>query len=457
MTMSTEATTQEAGATPAPPKTTDVGSVFVSNYPPFSFWNEDRLDAYAKALEAPARDTTRAETTLGLYLHIPFCRKRCKFCYFRVYVDKNAGEIQTYLDALAREVELYGERPAVHGRPLKFVYFGGGTPSYVAVKHLHGLMDRVKRALPWDDVEEVTFECEPGTLSQSKVAAYREIGVTRLSLGIENWNDEILRENGRAHLTGEIDRCLPWIREQGFDQLNVDLIAGMVGETWDSWRETVQKTIDVDPDSVTIYQMELPFNTVYSQGILEGGQSPVADWQTKREWNLHAIEELQKAGYEVSSAYTMIKRRNGNDASARFAYRDSLWHGADMLGTGVASFGHLSGVHVQNVASWKQYLDRLAADELPLGRAFATSPGERLTRELILQMKLGELDLGYFRRKFDVDPLETWADAFRRLSDRQMLEVEDADRVRLTVRGMLQVDSLLPEFYDPKYVNARYT
>ncbi len=454
--------TQPDIETPAPEKSTQVGSVFVSNYPPFSFWKDDQLERYFETLDSPRGP----DTTLGLYLHVPFCRKRCKFCYFRVYVDKNAGEIQNYLDALAREVELYSTRPAVRERPLKFVYFGGGTPSYVAVKHLKGLMDRVKAAIPWNEVEEVTFECEPGTLTQSKVAAYREIGVTRLSLGIENWSDEILRENGRAHLSGEIDRCLPWIREQGFDQLNVDLIAGMVGETWDNWRDTVQKTIDIDPDSVTIYQMELPYNTVYSQGILGGGDSPVADWQTKRAWNLHAIEELQNAGYEISSAYTMIKRRGHNTTSpsspsgrtsARFAYRDALWHGADMLGTGVASFGHMGGVHVQNVSGWKQYLEALERDELPLGRAFETTPSERLTRELILQMKLGVLDLDYFRRKFEVDPLENWSEAFDRLSDREMLNVEDRDRVRLTTRGLLQVDSLLPEFYDPKYANARYT
>ncbi len=433
-------------------KKTEVGSVFVSNYPPFSFWQKDSLSEAQQALASPAAE----ETPLGLYLHIPFCRKRCKFCYFRVYVDKNADQIQAYLDALGREVELYSQQPAVAKRPLKFVYFGGGTPSYVAVKHLHGLIDRIKAAMPWDNVEEVTFECEPGTLTQSKVAAYREIGVTRLSLGIENWNDEILKENGRAHLTGEIHRCLPWIRAQGFDQLNVDLIAGMVGESWDTWRDSVQKTIDIDPDSVTIYQMELPYNTVYSQGILGGNESPVADWETKRAWNQYAIEELQGAGYDVSSAYTMLKRASGS-SKPRFAYRDSLWHGADMLGTGIASFGHLSGFHLQNVASWNDYLERIAEDQLPLGRAFKTNDSERLTRELILQMKLGRLDLGYFRRKFDIDPLEAWKDTFQGLVEREMLEISNADEVLLTTRGLLQVDALLPEFYDPKYSNARYT
>jgi oxygen-independent coproporphyrinogen-3 oxidase len=432
---------------------TAVGSVFVSNYPPFSIWSSEALGELEKALGSKADPATQ----LGLYLHIPFCRKRCKFCYFRVYIDKNADQIQRYLDALGQEVETLAERAAVRGRDLRFVYFGGGTPSYIAVKHLKGLVGRIQAVLPWDAVEEVTFECEPGTLTESKVAAYREIGVTRLSLGIENFDDDILRDNGRAHVTREIDRCLPWIRDQGFDQLNVDLIAGMVGETWESWRDTVERTVDVDPDSVTIYQMELPYNTVYSQDILSGGSSPVADWETKRAWHLYAVDRLRDVGYEVSSAYTMVKRRPGREHQSAFAYRDSLWHGADLLGTGVASFGHLAGVHDQNVASWGEYLDKLDRGELPLGRAYRPTPRERLTRELILQMKLGRLELGYFRDKFQVDPLEVFADAFERLEDRRMLEVEGRGEVRLTPRGLLQVDSLLPEFYDPQYREARYT
>lgn len=448
-----EATTNKASQTPPSKKATEVGSVFVSNYPPFSFWNDDNLDEYRQLLEQPPPE----DTTLGLYMHIPFCRKRCKFCYFRVYTDKNADQIQTYLDALAQEVETYAQTPAFRERPLDFVYFGGGTPSYIAVKHLKELVGRIQAVMPWDQVKEVTFECEPGTLTESKVAAYREIGVTRLSLGVENFNDQILRDNGRAHVTKEIDRCYPWIVAQDFDQLNIDLIAGMVGETWENWRDSVQRTIDLDPDSVTIYQMELPFNTVYSKDILEGGQSPVADWATKRAWNDYAFEQLTAVGYEISSAYTLVKRRPGKEASSRFAYRDSLWHGADLLGTGIASFGHLGGIHFQNTANWKEYLDLVEKGELPLQRAFTTSETERLTREFILQMKLGRLDLEYFRRKFSVDPLTAWSDAFERLEGQKMLSVEDGREIHLTRKGLLQVDSLLPEFYEPKYQNARYT
>ncbi|HKH46423.1 MAG TPA: radical SAM protein, partial [Thermoanaerobaculia bacterium] len=285
--------------------------------------------------------------------------------------------------------------------------------------------------------------------------AIRGIGVTRLSLGIESFDDDVLRENGRAHVSAEIYRTLPWIREIGFEQLNIDLIAGMVGETWETWKESVRKTVEVEPDSVTIYQMELPYNTVYSQGVLhgEGFAQPVADWPTKREWQDYAFAELAAAGYVLSSAYTMVRPKG---QSSSFVYRDAVWHGSDMLGTGVASFSHVSGVHFQNVAQWDEYLRMVAEGRLPLGRGLAISHRERLTREMILQLKLGTLRTAYFREKFGVDVLTEFAPAWRRLEEEEMLRVE-GDTVALTRSGLLQVDRLLPSFYEDRYRNVRYT
>ena len=430
-------------------KKTEVGSVFVSNYPPYSAWSSEAVPEATKALDSPPN----SGNPLGLYLHIPFCRKRCKFCYFRVYTDKNSNDIQTYLDALAREIELYSEKPSVKGRLLHFVYFGGGTPSYISAKHLRALVSRIQAALPWDQAKEIAFECEPGTLTRPKLEAIRDLGITRLSLGVENLNDEILSENGRAHLSKEIYRVIPWVHELAFDQLNVDLIAGMVGETWETWRENVQKAIELDPDSITVYQMELPFNTVYSKDILGGTlEIPVADWKLKREWHDYAFEQFAAAGYEISSAYTMV--RQGKTSS--FIYRDAVWHGADMLGTGVASFSHMSGVHFQNATKWDDYLGLLAEGCLPIGRAFATTADERLTREMILQLKLGGLDPAYFQGKFDVNILDRFASAYQKLRDEKMLTYTQ-EGVRLTRNGLLRVDQLLPEFYAGTYQHARYT
>ncbi len=427
---------------------TEVGSVFVSNYPPYSAWSRDGLGQVEGVLDAPPAP----DVPLGLYLHIPFCRKRCKFCYFKIYTEKNSDEIQAYLDAMAREVELFARRPALAGRPVDFVYFGGGTPSFISTRHLRQLVERVQASLPWDAAREITFECEPGTLSRAKLEAIRAIGVTRLSLGVENFNDRILAENGRAHLSAEIHRVLPWIAALDFAQLNIDLIAGMVGETWETWRETVARTLETAPDSVTIYQMELPYNTVYSRAALSGtSEIPVADWDTKRAWQEHAYQELEAAGYRVSSAYTVVRGDGGE-----FIYRDALWHGGDMLGVGVASFSHLSGVHFQNLASWRPYLEALEGGRLPLDRAYATTPEDRLIRELILQLKLGRVEPAYFQQKFGADIRERFKEPLASLAARDLL-VRDNGVLELTRAGLLQVDHLLPAFYAPRYRNIRYT
>src|SRR6202171_1059412 len=211
--------------TTSAPDRTEVGNYFVANYPPFSVWMKEAVQTDAR----PALASAPGDVPLGLYLHIPFCRKRCHFCYFRVYTDKNAQDVGQYLDLLAREWELYAQTAAIAGRPLNFVYFGGGTPSFLSTHQLEGLVKRLTAVTPWSRAEEVTFECEPGTLTEAKLAAIRRRGVTRLSLGVENFDDRILDLNGRAHRSAEIGQAYRYARSIGFPQINIDLIAGMLG------------------------------------------------------------------------------------------------------------------------------------------------------------------------------------------------------------------------------------
>ena len=429
---------------------TEVGSYFISNYPPFSQWEQGQVDDVKEAFANPPLE----DTPLGLYLHIPFCRKRCKFCYFKVFTDNNAKDIERYVSALSREIELVSKQQVMGGRPFRFVYFGGGTPSYLSSKQLTSLVDRLRENIDWSLAEEVTFECEPGTLQENKVKTLKELGVTRLSLGIENFSDQILEENGRAHLTKEVYRAWDWIRNADFYNVNIDLISGMVGETWDNWKENIRKTIELEPESVTIYQMELPFNTVYSKDILGNEiETPVADWETKRAWLDYAYDELQNAGYHISSAYTMIK----NPEKVSFSYRDNLWAGSDLLATGIASFGHASGIHYQNLPEWDDYIGSLLdRNELPLGRAFRPTENQKLIREMILQLKRGYLDAGYFRNKFQVEITDKWSSEWQQHIDAGMLKI-DGDHIELTRKGFLHADALLPIFFEPEHQGVRYT
>jgi oxygen-independent coproporphyrinogen III oxidase len=434
---------------PAIEKETTVGNYFVSNYPPFSFWKPENVGEIFAAMNRPPRPGN----PLGVYMHIPFCRKRCHFCYFKVYTDKDSAAIKGYIDAALDELKLYAVRPFVGGRKPNFVYFGGGTPSYLSVEQLRHLTEGMKALLPWDEVEEVTFEAEPGTLTDHKLKAIREMGVTRLSLGVENFDDHILEINGRAHHSKEIARAYAFARSIGFPQINIDLIAGMVEETEENWRENVRKTIEFAPDSVTIYQMEVPFNTgIYRQMKAEGRLvAPVADWETKRRWVDYAYSELEKVGYVVASAYTAVKDK----AKTKFIYRDRLWAGADLLSLGVASFGHINGVHYQNHHEFDPYVAKIRAGELPIYRALTPTDDERLIREFILQLKLGSVKASYFDQKFATDVLRRFAKPLQTLQDWGFLTVA-GDVISLNREGLLQVDRLLHEFFLPEHKNARY-
>jgi oxygen-independent coproporphyrinogen III oxidase len=431
----------------------EVGSYFVATYPPFSVWSAEAVARDAMpALQAPPNPAT----PLGLYLHIPFCRKRCHFCYFRVYTDKNAQEIGRYLDVLGKEWEMYARQPAIAGRPLNFVYFGGGTPSFLSTTQLQGLVKSLTAVTPWNHAEEITFECEPGTLTEHKLKAIRKMGVTRLSLGVENFDDRILEINGRAHRSPEIETAYNFARGLEFPQINIDLIAGMLGETDENWLRNIEKTVALEPDSVTIYQMELPYNTTITKDILQKtGQmtGTVAGWDVKRRWVAEAFEALERAGYHIGSAYTAVK----DPSKTKFLYRDRLWQGADMAGLGVASFGHVNGVHVQNKDTWESYSEAIDRGELPLARAYKPTDDERLRRELVLQMKLGRLRPAYFAEKYKVDILSEFAAPFESLRREGYLTQADAAGVTLSRDGLLRVDSLLPRFFRPEHTNIRYT
>jgi len=429
--------------------TTEVGSYFVSNYPPFSQWRREMVPDVLEALDAPPRE----EAPLGLYIHIPFCRKRCKFCYFRVYTNQNAKAIENYVQALVREFELLSGQAGVSGRKLRFVYFGGGTPSYLSSRQLLSLRDRLSEYLQWDSAEEVTFECEPGTLSLEKVRTLKEIGITRVSLGVENFNDQILEANGRAHLSPEIEQAYGWLQQVGFPQINVDLIAGMIGETDENWDACVERVLGMEPDNITIYQMELPHNTIISREMKESGvSSPVADWPTKRRWVNRAFDRLLASGYSISSGNELVRSL----PTDHFVYRDSVWRGCDLLASGVSSFGHFQGVHYQNYDELDEYVSAVEEGRLPINRALVTTPHQRLIRELVLQMKEGRVSAATFRDKFGVDIRSEFAEPLRNQEKAGYLRVE-GDEVCLTRKGLLQVDSLLSEYFEPEHRSVRYT
>lgn len=417
-----------------------LGGYFVANYPPFEYWSTASVDRVYNLLYGPCETSQ----SLGVYIHIPFCRRRCDFCYFRVYTGKNSADVNAYLQGVIAELETYAGLPYLAHRKPEFIYFGGGTPSYLSSDQISELTDAMQRLMPWDAVEEITFECEPGTLSEKKIFTLRELGVTRLSLGVENFDDVILEANGRAHSLRHIYQALEWARAADFPRINIDLIAGMVGETRETWLATIQKTLELAPDSVTIYQLEVPANTFLHRRLRECGTSvsAIVDWPTKKAWVAEARAMLMEAGYTAASAYTLVKKPGETD----FLYRDSLWQGSDLIGLGVASFGHFGGLNAQNEKDIDIYLNRTLAGELPISRAYDLTAEERLIREFVLQLKTGRVRRAYFRQKFGQDPVERFAETLAELSGDGVL-LFNQEEIIMTDHGLLIVDEQVRRFF----------
>ncbi len=422
---------------------TRAGNHFFSNYPAYSFWNAEGVPSVQSMLatvpEIPA--------PLILYVHIPFCRKRCEFCFYKVYTNKNSEQVRRYLDAVLRELAHAAQQPFLRGRSPDMVYFGGGTPSYLSSDQLSELFEAIQRHMGWDGVREVAFECEPGTVKEGKLQRLYDLGVTRLSLGVEHFNDETLALAGRAHRQDEIYAAFAAARQAGFAQINIDLIAGMVGETDLGWQDCIERTLALEPDSVTIYQMEVPHNTTLYSQMKEGGRevAPVADWETKRRWVSDAFDALGAAGYSVGSAYTVFRGQG-----TQFLYRDALWHGADMLGVGVSSFSHFNGVHVQNMPDLEAYENPVLAGQSSHWRAYQMSHDERWRRLFLLQLKLGHVDLGWFESEWNVNPAHEYADLISLQRQQGFIEPE-GDGLRLTRQGLLRVDQLIGEYIPERH------
>jgi len=423
------------------------GNYFVSTYPPFSCWRPETTDRFLQALENPM-----GQDPFGLYVHIPFCVHRCRYCYYLAH-DGRLQEMAAYLSALEQEFSSYMSKPALSERPLSFVYFGGGTPSLLSLSQLDRVFEKLQAAVSWNSVEEATFECAPRSVTEDKLRLLRAAGITRLSLGVQQLDDEVLRNNGRAHAVDDVLRAYERVQRVGFDVVNLDLIVGLVGETEQSFFDSLDRVIDLAPDSVTLYQLEIPFNTPLFRSMQdESLESAPADWETKRDRLARAFARLEQAGYSIATAYSAVRDRE----KCRFLYQDAQYRGTDLLGIGVSSFSYLGGVHQQNETQLTSYIESLSTGQLPLGRAYELDSRERLVREFALQLKLGRVDLAALRSKYDVDPIAQCEAQLEEARSQGWLTIE-ADRITLTRAGLLRVDRMIPEFYLPEHRAKRYS
>lgn len=369
------------------------------------------------------RPTT--EAVRHLYVHIPFCARICPYCAF--YKERaDSSQTQRFCEALLAELD---ERRTRLNLAPETLFIGGGTPTALTTAQLEYLLGGFRDRLDLSALREWTVEANPGSVSPRKAAVLRSLGVNRISLGVQSWDDEFLTLLGREHNAAQAEASFQILRGAGFANVNIDLMFGLPGQTLEAWEGTLRKTIALGPDHISTYCLTYEEDTEFfaRQARGEFREDPDSDARFLES----AMGMLESAGFEH---YEISNYARDGFASA---HNRGYWAGEDYLGLGPSAFSTLGLERSQNVADYRGYSDRVLAG------SSAVSSTEILTP----QMKRGERIALSLRtpRGIPMAELDQWPDERREFEELGLLKEADGNLV-LTRRGKLLADSVAAAF-----------
>ncbi len=375
---------------------------------------------------------------VGLYVHIPFCRRKCLYCDFSSYPSMER-HIPAYLAALKKELsEITGDRK---GLAVKSIFIGGGTPSLLGAEEIDGLLRHISRCVVIKSDAEITLESNPGTLDEKKLRGYRAAGVNRLSIGLQAWQDRLLKTLGRIHTSEEFVEGFRSARKAGFENINVDLIFGIPGQAPGDWEETLSSVVALGPEHLSCYSLIIEQGTVFGDLYEKGELQPVDD-ELDRAMYRKAIEYLTARGYrhyEIS-----------NFAMEGFECRHNLiyWKAQEYIGIGAAAHSYIDGVRRANTADVLSYIESINNGVLPVVERQNIDTRESMSEYMILGLRLIKgVSFSEFFRRYGVGVGDIFGERIDRLVERGLL-IKDDDRIFLTEKGLDLANSVFLEFID---------
>ncbi len=396
---------------------------------------------------------------LSLYLHFPFCARKCAYCDFNSHVPVR-GEMDLYLTALRREIEQ--RAPLVNDRTVDTVYFGGGTPTLYAVEDLAAVLECLRehfavvgsRAAPPSQapkqppLPEVTCEANPGTVEETYLRGLRQAGVNRLSLGVQSFSDQELRLLGRMHTADQARQAAIAARAAGFGNLSLDLIAGLPGQTLDAWEYSLEQALKLAPEHLSCYGLSLPAGTPLASQVERGELSPL-DEDTSAAFWMRTHESLAASHPPAGrgeKAYQHYELSNFARSGYQCRHNLTYWHNQEYLGFGVSAASYWQGCRSVNVSNVGEYAARLSRGESVTAEAERLDPAARLGETVMLGLRLAEgVNLGSLRETFGEELVARLQPAAREMEAAGLLEVS-AQHWRPTLRGMLLNNRLAAAF-----------
>lgn len=373
----------------------------------------------------------------GVYVHVPFCRTKCTYCAF-VSGDYDEALAARYLPALEREIRLAG---ASDGRPhVDTIFFGGGTPSLLPAAELAGLVSALCEAFDVAPDAEITVEMNPGTLTPAKLDVYREAGVTRASVGVQSFDDDELRSIGRVHDAEEARAAVRMLRAAGFDNVSLDLIAGLPHQSREVWRHNLDEALALEPDHLSLYLLELHPGTRLARDV-EAGRIARPDDDVAAEMYFAMVDRLAAAGFEH---YEISNFARGGRRRSR--HNEKYWTDAPYYGFGVSAHAYLDGERRANVRQIAAYAEAVERDGTGVAERTPIGAGERAAEAAFLGLRrLEGIDVAAFAERHGVELLEAYREGLEQFFDVGLVEVVDG-RLRLTRSGLVLSNEVFQAF-----------
>jgi len=378
-------------------------------------------------------NSNESDVKKGLYIHVPFCNSICTFCcFYRVLKDQSL--VKKYISALRSEIKLYAETNYIKSSIFDAVYFGGGTPTCISSEDLMEILSYCKENFKISNNAEITIEGNPSDFDDKKFGSFLENGVNRLSFGVQTF-DTLMRQKvlGRRLAGEEVARVIRDVHELGFNNVDIDLMYDLPGQTIEDWRKDLQTAIDLEVESLSFYRLRIYQTSKLAEMIKSGEVPPQSNKHA--EMYLLAIEMLRDAGYKQQSVDHFVL------PSKEHLYSRIRLMPGETLALGPSPNGILGHYVYANVRSLEEYLAMISKGKFPIADGMRTSAADELRRAMMGQLKMLRVDVNEFQQRFK-NPLDVFSTVLSELERRNLVLVNDRE-IKLTERGMLLIDDVL--------------
>lgn len=364
------------------------------------------------------------EKELGIYIHIPFCKKKCHYCDFVSYCDKKE-DIEQYIEALIKEIE--NKKGEILERNITTIYIGGGTPSFIEAQYISKILEKLKI----NDNQEITIEVNPGTVTNQKLKEYKDVGINRISIGLQETHNNLLKTIGRIHTYEEFLKTYEMVRKIGFKNVNVDLMIGLPNQSIQDIKENLERVRLLNPEHISIYSLIVEEGTALSKKV-ESGEEQLPNEELERNMYWYVKNTLELNGYKHYEISNFAK--SGYESK----HNMNCWKQKEYIGFGVSAHSYFHLKRFSNTNNLTEYIQNIEDNNIDKNVILQETQDVEDTQKEYMLLGLRKIDgvsISEFKNKFTNNPIFLYKKELNKLIEEGLLKI-DLDNIKLTDKGL---------------------